>query len=575
MTNLKSYFINKKFSVSILVIILLLGLALRLWQLGSVPVSPDWDEVALGYDAYSILHTGRDEFGTFMPAVLRSFDDYKPALYAYLAVPTVAVMGLTVYAVRLPSVAMGVLGILAMYFFVKELFGNRETTRNRTQNYAEVLALVSAFLLAVSPWQIQFSRTAFETNTGLTFNLLIGLIFLKGLKKPWMLSLSMLFAGLNLAVYQSERVFTPLLVLAMIIIYWKEIFVISKKYLVYAVIVGFIATLPTLMFILTNASSLERAEGTSLFSQKTQLLQTTITRLKNDKDNHDIIGSVIDNRRVIYVKEIIAAYLIHFDPNWLFLEGDNPRHHAPGMGLFYIIDLPFLLIGLYWFIFGKIDKKTKFVVFSWLLLAPLPAAITFEVPHAVRTMNMLPMLLIFAALGYITVFNYLLFSNEPRIKNYCLRIVIVCTILLIGCFNFVYYLNQYFVQQNYYNASDWQYGYAQAISQIEQIQGNYQKIVVSDKTPMDESYMFFLFYLRYPPQQYQQLVSQGENVTTDYHTFGKYEFTTFNWTTEKDKKNVLYVGSVSDFPNNIVAKEAIYNPDGTPAILLVDPKDNL
>src|ERR1700722_4909463 len=147
MKSLKSFYTNKKFSVSVLTLILVLGLALRLWQLGNVPISSDWDEVALGYDAYSILHTGHDEFGTFLPAVLRSFDDYKPALYAYLAIPTVAVMGLTVYAVRLPSVFMGVLGILAMYFFVKELFGNRETTRNGTQNYAEVLALVSAFLL--------------------------------------------------------------------------------------------------------------------------------------------------------------------------------------------------------------------------------------------------------------------------------------------------------------------------------------------------------------------------------------------------------------------------------------------
>src|SRR5271170_7064405 len=106
MQNLKLYFTNKKFSVSVLTLILVLGLALRLWQLGAVPPSPDWDEVALGYDAYSIMHTGRDEFGAFLPSVLRSFDDYKPALYAYLAIPTVAVFGLTTFAVRLPSVAM-------------------------------------------------------------------------------------------------------------------------------------------------------------------------------------------------------------------------------------------------------------------------------------------------------------------------------------------------------------------------------------------------------------------------------------------------------------------------------------
>ena len=85
-------------------------------MLSNIPIAPDWDEVALGYDAYSIMHTGRDEFGTFLPVALRSFEDYKPALYAYLSIPTVAVFGLTVFAVRLPSVVMGVVGILANVF---------------------------------------------------------------------------------------------------------------------------------------------------------------------------------------------------------------------------------------------------------------------------------------------------------------------------------------------------------------------------------------------------------------------------------------------------------------------------
>src|SRR3990167_8598168 len=93
---------NKKIFIFLTIII---GIAsvLRLWQLGKVPSSPDWDEVALGYNAYSILQTGRDEYGKFLPIVLRSFDDYKPALYVYLAIPAIKLFGLNVFAVRLPS----------------------------------------------------------------------------------------------------------------------------------------------------------------------------------------------------------------------------------------------------------------------------------------------------------------------------------------------------------------------------------------------------------------------------------------------------------------------------------------
>jgi len=483
---------NKKFSISILIIILLLGFVLRFWQLGKVPLSPDWDEVALGYDAYSIIHTGRDEFGIFMPPVLRSFDDYKPALYAYLAVPTVAIFGLTVFAVRLPSVVMGILGVFAIYFLVKELFENRERAPNE-KNYSEILALIAAFLMAVSPWQIQFSRIAFETNTGLTFNLLVGLFFLKGLKKPWMLSFATLFAGLNLAVYQSERVFTPLLALALVIIYWKELFAVSKKYLIMCLIVGLIVSLPTVIYVFTHVDSLERAAGTSIVSQNTQALTNNYIRLKNDKASHDIIGLLIDNRRVIFAKEIISGYLVHFNPNWLFLEGDNDRHHAPGMGIMYLVDLPFLLIGFYLFTFRKFKKKTKYFVFSWLFLAPVPAAFTIDVPHAVRTMNLLPMLLIFATLGYFFVFDFFRVYQRKSSLRKKVSWGVCIIIVALAAFNFIYYLNQYFVQQNYFNAEDWQYGYAQAIPQIESLQNQYQKIIVSDKTPMDESYMFFYF----------------------------------------------------------------------------------
>ena len=87
----------------LLIFIVIVASVLRLWQLGSVPASPDWDEVALAYNAYSIIQTGRDEYGKLFPFVLQSFADYKPALYMYLAIPTVALFGLETFAVRLPS----------------------------------------------------------------------------------------------------------------------------------------------------------------------------------------------------------------------------------------------------------------------------------------------------------------------------------------------------------------------------------------------------------------------------------------------------------------------------------------
>ena len=144
-------------------LVLLIAIVLRSWQLGSVPPSPDWDETALGYNAYSLIRTGMDEYGTRWPLVFRSFDDYKPPLYVYLTIPAVAAFGLETWVVRLPSVVMGVLAVMGTYMLVRELF-YREKKR-------DLLALLSMGLLAISPWHIQFSRIAFEANTGVTLNI--------------------------------------------------------------------------------------------------------------------------------------------------------------------------------------------------------------------------------------------------------------------------------------------------------------------------------------------------------------------------------------------------------------------
>ena len=111
---------NKR--IVILLIITIIAVLLRFWQLGQVPPSPDWDEAALGYNAYSILETGRDEYGTLLPVILRSFDDYKPGLYGYLTVPSIWLFDLNVWAVRLPSALIGSLTVVMSYFLVIELF---------------------------------------------------------------------------------------------------------------------------------------------------------------------------------------------------------------------------------------------------------------------------------------------------------------------------------------------------------------------------------------------------------------------------------------------------------------------
>src|SRR3989344_8091372 len=355
---------NKKIFIFLTFIIIIASI-LRLWQLGKVPSSPDWDEVALGYNAYSILQTGRDEYGKFLPIILRSFDDYKPALYAYLTMPSIGALGLNVVAVRLPSAIFGILTVLAVFFLVKELFKK------------DNLALLTAFLLAISPWHIQFSRVAFEANTGVALNIFGILFFLKAFKKPWFLLLSALMLGLSLHVYQSEKVFVPLLIAILIFSFKKEFFLMKRKYICTSIIIFVTICLPLILFTLTNKDALSRAKGVSIFSN-TSIIGANAEKIARDKAKNDILGLVLDNRRVEYAKYIAEGYLSHLDLNWIFIKGDIARHHAPGMGLMYLIVVPLLLIGIYVLIFGNFNKIVKTFMVLWFLIVPIPPSVTTD-----------------------------------------------------------------------------------------------------------------------------------------------------------------------------------------------------
>src|SRR3989344_4323054 len=198
---------SKKLSTILLGIIIFIAILLRFWQLGNVPPSPDWDEASLGYNAYSIMQTGRDEYGKFLPVILRSFDDYKPGLYAYLIIPFIKLFDLNTMTVRLPSAIFGVLAIIGTYFLVKELFKKSHLS---PQDSASNIALLASLLLAISPWHLQFSRIAFEAQVGLSLNIFSILFFIKGLKRGIYFVLSVILATLSIYVYQSEKVYLPI-----------------------------------------------------------------------------------------------------------------------------------------------------------------------------------------------------------------------------------------------------------------------------------------------------------------------------------------------------------------------------
>lgn len=547
--------IYKKFlkPAYLLCLIIFLSLILRFYLLGKNPPSLDWDETAHGYNAYSILKTGRDEYGYKLPLSFRSFDDYKPPLYTYLVVPSIAIFGLNDYAVRFPSALLGVLAVLFTYLMVYEFFKNKK------------LALLAAFFLAISPWHLQFSRVAFETNSTIFWTVLGTWGFIRGIKAYgikitlWF-SLTALAYGANLYMYHNSRVFIPLFSLLLTIIFAKQLIQI-KKHLIVPIIIISIFVL-TLIPVATSISGQLRFIGTSVFGDKSPLYKTSDLLSLDVKEGQGIEGKIIHNRRLVYVPIIVENYLSHLRPTYLFFTADMDRHHAPMVGLLYLWDISFLCCGVYFLIGKKYNQKSKLAVFGWFLLAPVAASVTWGVPHSLRTEVYLPTFQIFIAFGV-----YFLTKYSKRIK------IMIPIIVLLLFINIFFYLHQYYIHMPLEFSKSWLYGRREAAVFSDSIKNNYDRVIVS--TALEQPHEFWLYYLKYDPKKYQDqdgTVSGG--FLEDRNKFDKYLFKPIHFNEQSQESKTLFVGLPTEFPSNAKIIKKINYLNGEPAVYIVERNEN-
>ncbi|HEX8923951.1 MAG TPA: glycosyltransferase family 39 protein, partial [Patescibacteria group bacterium] len=196
---------TKKYWYSVLVVfILIIGFLVRWWNIDKSPASVGYDEAALGYNAYSILKTGKDEYGTFLPLTLRSFNDFKPALYSYLSIPFVAIMGLTAESTRMVSILAGTVSLIFLYLLLRRFVGNK------------YYCLFLLFIFTFEPWGLHYSRTAFETNLSAAFFISAMWLMFKFSEKKINLkhvATMLILLAMSIYSYHSARVAAPAIIL--------------------------------------------------------------------------------------------------------------------------------------------------------------------------------------------------------------------------------------------------------------------------------------------------------------------------------------------------------------------------
>lgn len=526
--------------------IFLLGLFLRIVWLDISPPGFNADEATLGYNAYSLIKTGKDEWGQSWPLTFKSFADYKPGLYVYLAIPFIALMGLTELAVRLPSILLGALSVVFIYLLSKEFFQK------------ETMALSSAFLLAVSPWHLHYSRGAWETNVA-TFFILAGVwTFLKGLRSSrwlWLAGLSLLA---SMYTYQSPRVIVPTLVLLATVFYGKKLAVKTNIVLALTLL---LLSVPLLLTFVGN-TGLARFQGVSIFSDIGPL-----NRINQDRGEHQNPDSFwakfYHNKLTNYGRNFLKGYLDHFSPDFLFINGDViKRNKVPGMGQLYLFEMVTLILGVYFLLKRKLEHGK--VVWWWLLVAPLAAALTFQTPHALRAHNMVVPLTLLSGLGLGVLIEKI--WQLGGILKYWLLVPVG----LVGLFFISSYLDQYHLHLPKYYALEWEYGFSQMVPFIMENKERYKKIVITDR--YDQPYVLLLFYARYDPMKYQQQskkVMEGKFGFSTIASFDKFEFRPITKEEIPDGLNTLFVGTKDEFSEFDVPLKVINFPNNTPAFKIV------
>lgn len=463
--------------------ILLIGFLCRFLFINQLPPSLNWDEVSHGFNAYSILKTGKDEWGITLPTIFRCFGDFKLPLYIYLTVFPVSILGLNPLSIRLISILAGSLTPLLIYLILKKISPEKK-----------FIPIVGLLIAILSPATIFLSRIALEANLFM-FLFCLSFYFLIDKKYGW----SSFIFGLSLFTYNSSRVLLPFYLITLIYFLVKNKFKFKKEFYKF---IPFILLIILALFQTFNQSGQARYQWVSILDSGS---------INHINELRQTYPRFLVNKITYFIFTAGKNYLAHFKPQFLFFKGGS--HYQFNIPDFYLISplfIPFLLLGLVFII--KNIKKLEFqlILFCWLV-SPIPSSITRDAPHILRSIIFLPFTILIISLGFIY-----LSKKHPKISLFYLLIT-----LLIGQF---YFWPKYLNYNREYSSS-WQFGYKEAVTFVKDNYTNYPQIIFTKK--YGEAHEFVLFYWPWNPSTYQN----DPKLNWDYHAnwywvnaFDKFEF---------------------------------------------------
>lgn len=515
-----------------LIAILLIAFSLRFYDIGKFPSNLTWDEAALGYNAFSILKTGRDEHSQILPIFFKSFGDYKPGLYVYPTVLSVALFGLTNISVRLPSVLAGVFAVWGLYLFINELASLYKFGSGRLSKIGLNLGLAPALALALQPWHIFFSRTAWEVNLYTTLVIFCLYFLIRSRRQSSSYAYSWIFFSLGFITYQAAKLLSPLLFIFAHLIFlgsFRQSLDKLKKTNKLLVLISL--GLVCYVYLITFTTSVgNRLSTQSLIGYRPGISQEQIFTDRG----LPWISQIVHSQLELTSRLFIGRFLYHFSPELLFYEGSlfTQRGHIPKLGNLNLIEAFLIPLGIYYLIKNSKSKKPLLIIVTLLVLSAIPASLTLA---EFSTFRSLPMSLGFAIL---TGFG-LLYLLDFRIGSF---------LLFLYLFNVTYSMDIFLVHRSPLIELEYNFGYKEAMEVINKYSPN--KIVFTDV--YGQPYIYYLFYSRYDPakfQSYKSYVDQGIDVGR-VDKFDKIEFHQFSASEMVTQPNTAFVGTVGNLPKD-------------------------
>ncbi|MGI5841368.1 MAG: ArnT family glycosyltransferase [Patescibacteria group bacterium] len=441
-----------------LFLLFLFSFFLRSIFINQLPPSLNWDEVSHGFNAYSILKTGKDEWGSTLPLIFRAYGDFKLPLYIYLTTPLILIFGLNPFSVRLLSMLAGSLTPIILYLISKKYLSSKT-------------ALLVALISALSPWSIFLSRIALEANV-FTFLLLLSFYFL--LEKKYVQST--IVYSLSLFTYNSSRVYLPFYLILLFVSLAVNKINFKKDIFKYTFLI--------ISLILVLFQSLQ-TEGQARYKWVSILDSGAINRINELRSQYP---RFVVNKVTYFTLNATKNYISHFNPAYVFLNGsNNSQFNIPNFYLIHPLFFIFLLFGLFSLI--KIKSFEGRILLLFFFISPIPSAITRDAPHLLRSLVFLPLIAIIIGLGIDFVISKL--KAEKTI------IVLILFLLTLSQYSFWNVYKNYAIT----NSQSWQYGYKEVIDYVKPLYDDYDLIVFTKK--YGEPHEFILFHWPWAPSSYQ------------------------------------------------------------------------